>query len=53
MTDGRGQMDTEDLEQMASKIKDPDAPFEIILLGLDFDDPDVGYTEETKESRKV
>jgi len=53
VTDGRGQMDTEDLEQMASKIKDPDAPFEIILLGLDFDDPDVGYTEETKESRKV
>ena len=53
VTDGRGQMDTEDLEQMASKIKDPYAPFEIILLGLDFDDPDVGYTEETKESRKV
>lgn len=53
VTDGRGQMDTEDLEQMASKIKDPDAPFEIILLGLDFDDPDVGYIEETKESRKV
>ncbi|KAB2109067.1 ATP-dependent DNA helicase II subunit 2 [Alternaria gaisen] len=53
VTDGRGQMDTEDLEQMASKIKDPDAPFEIILLGLDFDDPDVGYTEETKEPRKA
>jgi ATP-dependent DNA helicase 2 subunit 2 len=53
VTDGRGQMDTEDLEQMAMKIKDSDAPFEIVLLGLDFDDPDVGYKEEEKEPRKV
>jgi ATP-dependent DNA helicase 2 subunit 2 len=53
VTDGRGRMDTDDLEEMASKIKDPDAPFEIVLLGLDFDDPDVGYKEEGKERQKV
>jgi ATP-dependent DNA helicase 2 subunit 2 len=53
VTDGRGQMDTEDLEQMALKIKDSDAPFEIVLLGLDFDDPDVGYKEEGKDPQKV
>jgi ATP-dependent DNA helicase 2 subunit 2 len=53
VTDGRGQMDTDDLEQMALKIKDSDAPFEIVLLGLDFDDPDVGYKEEGKDPQKV
>lgn len=53
VTDGRGQMDTEDLEQLTSKIKDPDAPFEIVLLGLDFDDPEVAFKEEKKDSQKV
>lgn len=53
MTDGRGEMVTEDLEQLTSKIKDPDAPFEITLLGVDFDDPDVGFKEENKDPRKV
>jgi ATP-dependent DNA helicase 2 subunit 2 len=38
---------------MALKIKDSDAPFEIVLLGLDFDDPDVGYKEEGKDPQKV
>jgi ATP-dependent DNA helicase 2 subunit 2 len=53
VTDGRGEMDTDDLEQMTSKIKDTDAPFEIVLLGVDFDDPDVGYKEEGKDPHKV
>lgn len=53
VTDGRGQMDTGDLEEMAAKIKDPAAPFEIVLLGLDFDDEDVGYKEEGKNAEKV
>jgi ATP-dependent DNA helicase 2 subunit 2 len=53
VTDGRGQMDTGDLEMMTAKIKDPAAPFEIVLLGVDFDDADVGYKEEGKDSRKV
>ncbi|KAI4617679.1 ATP-dependent DNA helicase II subunit 2 [Alternaria ethzedia] len=53
VTDGRGQMDTSDLEEMAAKIKDPAAPFEIVLLGLDFDDEDVGYEEEGKNGEKA
>jgi ATP-dependent DNA helicase 2 subunit 2 len=53
VTDGRGQMDTGDLEMMVPKIKDTDAPFEIVLLGVDFDDPDVDYKEEDKEPQKV
>ena len=53
ITDGRGNLDTEDLEQIASKIKHEDAPIEIVLLGVDFDDPESGYKEEDKDSRKV
>lgn len=53
VTDGRGSIDTEDLEQIASKIQHPDAPIEVVLLGVDFDDPDSGYKEEDKSSQKV
>jgi ATP-dependent DNA helicase 2 subunit 2 len=53
VTDGRGQMDTSDLEQIAMKIKDADAPVEILLLGVDFDDPDYGFKEEDKDAHKV
>lgn len=53
VTDGRGSLDTEDLEQIAMKIKHPDAPIEVILLGVDFDDPESGYKEEDKSSQKV
>lgn len=53
VTDGRGHMDTEDLEQIVSKIKDVSAPIELVLLGVDFDDADSGYKEEDKSSQKV
>lgn len=53
VTDGRGEMDDGDLDAIAMKIKDGEAPIEITLLGVDFDDPDYGYTEEDKEARKV
>jgi ATP-dependent DNA helicase 2 subunit 2 len=53
VTDGRGPLDTEDLEQIAVKIKAVDAPIELVLLGVDFDDPDNGFKEEDKDSRKV
>jgi ATP-dependent DNA helicase 2 subunit 2 len=53
VTDGRGQMDTSDLEQIAMKINDSDAPIEVLLLGVDFDDPDYGYKEEDKDTHKV
>jgi ATP-dependent DNA helicase 2 subunit 2 len=53
VTDGRGTMDMEDLEEIAVKIQDKDAPIEITLLGVDFDDPESGYKEEDKDSQKV
>lgn len=53
VTDGCGEMDGSDLEDIAMKIKDAEAPIEIVLLGVDFDDPDYGYKEEGKDVRKV
>lgn len=53
VTDGRGEMDTSDLEQIATKIKDLAAPIDLVLLGVDFDDPESGYKEEDKDNRKV
>lgn len=53
VTDGRGEMDVGDLDAIALKIKDADAPIEIVLLGVDFDDPDYGYKEEDKDPVKV
>jgi len=53
VTDGRGHIETEDLEQIAAKIKDTDAPIEVVLLGVDFDDPDSGFKEEDKDPQKV
>lgn len=53
VTDGRGGLDTSDLDQIAMKIKDTAAPIEVVLLGVDFDDAESGYKEEDKESTKV
>lgn len=53
VTDGRGEMDDGDLEDIAMKIKDVDAPIEVVLLGVDFDDPEYGYKEENKDGFKV
>ena len=53
VTDGRGEMDDGDLDDIAIKIKDVEAPIEIVLLGVDFDDPDYGYKEENKDAAKV
>jgi ATP-dependent DNA helicase 2 subunit 2 len=53
VTDGRGSIDTNDLHQIAAKIQHPDAPIELVLLGVDFDDPDSGYKEEDKIAQKV
>lgn len=53
VTDGRGEMDTDDLEHIAAKIKDTAAPIEIVLLGVDFDDADSGYKEEDKDPDKA
>lgn len=53
VTDGRGDMDTDDLDAIALKIKDEEAPIEITLLGVDFNDLDYGYKEEDKDLTKV
>jgi ATP-dependent DNA helicase 2 subunit 2 len=53
VTDGRGAMDSDDVEQITSKVQQTDAPIEIVLLGVDFDDPDNGYKEENKSPDKV
>ncbi|KAF1925511.1 SPOC domain-like protein [Didymella exigua CBS 183.55] len=52
VTDGRGEMDADDLDAIAMKIKDEEAPIEVTLLGVDFDDPDYGYKEEDKDITK-
>ncbi|KAJ8110149.1 hypothetical protein OPT61_g6930 [Boeremia exigua] len=52
VTDGRSEMDADDLDDIAMKIKDVEAPVEIVLLGVDFDDPDYGYKEEDKDAMK-
>ncbi|KAL1600570.1 ATP-dependent DNA helicase yku80 [Paraconiothyrium brasiliense] len=52
VTDGTGSLDTSDLAQIASKLKDYDPPVEVVLLGVDFDDPDSGYKEEDKDAHK-
>lgn len=53
VTDGRGEMDDDDLDAIAMKIRDEEAPVEITLLGIDFDDPEYGYKEENKDATKV
>ncbi|KAF2850056.1 ATP-dependent DNA helicase-like protein II [Plenodomus tracheiphilus IPT5] len=53
VTDGRGEWDTDDLEQITMKIKDTAAPIEVTLLGADFDDADSGFKEEHKEPQKA
>ncbi|KAL5435182.1 ATP-dependent DNA helicase II subunit 2, variant 2 [Paraphaeosphaeria minitans] len=52
VTDGRGTLDTSDLAQITSKLKDYDPPVEVVLLGVDFDDADSGYKEEDKDAQK-
>ncbi|KAF2125847.1 SPOC domain-like protein [Dothidotthia symphoricarpi CBS 119687] len=53
ITDGRGGIDTDDLDQIASKINDERAKVEIVLLGIDFDDEEYGYKEENKDPHKA
>lgn len=53
VTDGRGAIDTADLDQIAAKIKDTGAPIEVVLLGVDFDDAESGFKEEDKDDQKV
>lgn len=50
VTNGLGVMDADDIDQISSKIKVDS--IELIILGVDFDDPDFGFKEENKDPTK-
>ncbi|KAK6452147.1 hypothetical protein FP744_10008398 [Trichoderma asperellum] len=50
ITDGQGEIDPDDIGDIARKIKDSN--IELTVLGVDFDAPDYGYKEEDKPSVK-
>lgn len=50
ITDGQGEIDPDDISDIARKIKDSN--IELTVLGVDFDAPDYGYKEEDKPSVK-
>ncbi|EED20154.1 Ku family DNA helicase, putative [Talaromyces stipitatus ATCC 10500] len=51
VTDGKGAMSSDGLGDIASKLKSDN--IELIVLGVDFDDPDYGFKEEDKDLRKA
>lgn len=51
VTDGRGSMDADDISQITEKIKSDE--MELVVIGVDFDDPDYGFKEEDKDPEKV
>ncbi|KAL4944789.1 hypothetical protein BDV06DRAFT_219972 [Aspergillus oleicola] len=51
ITNGMGRMNSENLEDIVSKIKEDS--IELVILGPDFDDPEYGTKEEDKDPRKA
>ncbi|KAJ9221879.1 hypothetical protein DTO027B5_4632 [Paecilomyces variotii] len=51
VTNGEGPMSNEGLEQIISKIKEDN--IELVILGVDFDDPEYGFKEEDKDPEKA
>ncbi|OJJ79414.1 ATP-dependent DNA helicase 2 subunit KU80 [Aspergillus glaucus CBS 516.65] len=51
VTNGQGHMSTEGLDQITSKIREDN--IELVILGVDFDDPEYGFKEEDKDPRKA
>lgn len=51
ITDGHGLIDGEDVDEIANRLNDLD--IELIVLGVDFDDPDFGFKEEDKLQSKA
>lgn len=51
VTDGRGSMDADDITQITEKIKADEV--ELVVIGVDFDDPDYGFKEEDKDPEKA
>ncbi|KAL4952578.1 SPOC like C-terminal domain-containing protein [Aspergillus filifer] len=51
VTNGMGRMNSENLEDIISKVKEDN--IELVILGPDFDDPEYGTKEEDKDPRKA
>ncbi|ROV98432.1 hypothetical protein VMCG_07124 [Cytospora schulzeri] len=51
ITDGQGPIDGEDVDEISTRLNDLD--IELIVLGVDFDDPDFGFKEEDKPQLKA
>lgn len=51
VTDGQGPIDGDDVEQISSRLNELD--IELVVLGVDFDDPEYGFKEEDKPQIKV
>ncbi|EEA20653.1 ATP-dependent DNA helicase yku80 [Talaromyces marneffei ATCC 18224] len=51
VTNGKGAISSDGLEDIASKLKADN--IELIVLGVDFDDPDYGFKEEDKDEGKA
>ncbi|KAI9757355.1 MAG: ATP-dependent DNA helicase II subunit 2 [Candelina submexicana] len=51
VTNGRGSMDAGGIDEIAKKIKEDD--IHLVVLGVDFDDPEFGFKEEDKDPLKV
>ncbi|EGE84995.2 ATP-dependent DNA helicase II subunit 2 [Blastomyces dermatitidis ATCC 18188] len=51
VTDGTGAMDIDGIEEIVSKINEEN--IELVILGVDFDDPEYGFKEEDKDPLKA
>ncbi|SLM37327.1 ku family dna [Lasallia pustulata] len=51
VTDGHGSLDADGVSEITKKIKQD--TMELVILGVDFDDPEYGYKEEDKDSGKA
>ncbi|KAJ9154876.1 ATP-dependent DNA helicase II subunit 2 [Pleurostoma richardsiae] len=51
VTDGRGPIDSDDLEDISGRINE--LGIELIVIGVDFDEPDYGFKEEDKPRSKT
>ncbi|KAF7620376.1 ATP-dependent DNA helicase II subunit 2 [Aspergillus flavus] len=51
VTNGQGRMSDEDLGEIVKKVKEDN--IELVVMGIDFDDPEYGYKEEDKDPHKA
>lgn len=51
VTNGKGSIDPDQAPDIAEKLKEDE--IELVVLGVDFDDPDYGFKEEDKSKGKI